>query len=74
MSSWSPDDAMAMERRHIAEGEHRVAQQDALVRRVTKRGNVQLARDAIELLRLMREAVDLSRDRLRDLEERYGNL
>jgi hypothetical protein len=73
MIEWSPDDAIAMERRHIVEGEQRIARQEMLVLRVTERRNDQLIRDAEEVLRLLREWVDLSRARLRYLEERYGN-
>jgi uncharacterized coiled-coil protein SlyX len=60
MSGWSPEDAMAMERRHIVEGENRVARQEALVRRSN------------EVLDLLRESLELSKERLRDLENRYA--
>jgi hypothetical protein len=73
MSNWSPLDAIAMERRHIVEGEQRIAWREILVRQVTERGRDQLIHDAHEVLRLLREAVDLSRERLRDLEDRYGD-
>jgi hypothetical protein len=60
MSDWSPEEAIAMEQRHILEGEKRVARQEALVRRSN------------EVLDLLRESLKLSKERLRDLENRYG--
>jgi hypothetical protein len=71
MSNWSPKDAIAMERHHILEGEQRVARQEMLVLRVTEWGSDQLIHDATELLRLLRESVEISWTRLRDLEDRY---
>jgi hypothetical protein len=71
MRDWSPKDAIALERRHIVEGEQRVARQEMLLRQVTAWGRENLIDDATEVLRLLREAVDLSRVRLRDLEDRY---
>jgi hypothetical protein len=67
MSAWSPDDAIAMERRHILEGERRVAHQEALARKLAEEGNSQLAASADELLILMRKALVLSRSHLRVL-------
>ncbi len=68
MSDWSRDDAIAMERRHIAEGEERIARQEGLLAELLKDGHEQLAQAATELLTLMRETLDFSRERLRDLE------
>ena len=72
MSGWSPEDAIAMERRHILEGEKMVARQEILVRQVVEKRYDRIVHDANEVLRLLRESVDLSRERLRDLEDRYG--
>jgi hypothetical protein len=71
MRDWSPKDAIALERRHIVEGEQQVARQEMLLRQVTAWGRENLIEDATEVLRLLRKAVDLSRARLRDLEDRY---
>ena len=74
MSSWSPADAIAMERRHIIEGEKRVARQEALVLEQIERGHVQNMARFQEVLDLFRESLELSRERLRELELRYGNM
>jgi hypothetical protein len=73
MSSWSPADAIAMERRHIIEGQKRVARQEALVLQQIEKGHVQITARSQELLDLFRQSLELSRERLRDLELRYGN-
>jgi hypothetical protein len=71
MSDWSPETAIAMERRHILEGEKRVSRQEALVGKLVCNGGVhQLAHSANEVLGLLRESLELSRERLRDLDER----
>jgi hypothetical protein len=36
MSDWSPEEAVAMERRHILEGEKRVVREEALVDQLTE--------------------------------------
>ena len=74
MSGWSPEDAIAMERRHILEGEKMVVRQEILVRQVIEKRYDHIVHDANEVLRLLRESVDLSKDRLRDLEHRYGSV
>jgi hypothetical protein len=43
MTGWSREDAIAMERRHVAEGEKRVARQEAIAAEPTSRGHDQLA-------------------------------
>ena len=73
MSCWSPDDAIAMERRHVFEGEERIARQLELVSKLVGKGPDHLAHTADELLVLLRECLELSRMRLRQLECRYGN-
>ena len=72
MSDWSPEKAIAMERRHILDGEKRVSRQEALVGKLIEKGHDQLVRAANEVLGLLRESLELSRERLRDLENRYG--
>ncbi|MPY69884.1 MAG: hypothetical protein GEU92_07350 [Alphaproteobacteria bacterium] len=72
MSDWSPKDAIAMERRHILEGEKRVARQEALVLELREKGRDHLAQRGDEILSLMRESLELSTARLRDLEGRFG--
>ena len=70
MGDWSSETAMAMERRHGLEGEQRIARQETLLRQMTERGHDHLIGEATEVLRLLREMVDFSRARLRDLEAR----
>lgn len=72
MGDWSPGKAIAMERRHILEGEERVARQETLVGKLIENRHDQLVRAANEMLDLLRETVELSKERLRDLEKRYG--
>jgi hypothetical protein len=51
MSDWSPETAIAMERRHILEGEKRVSRQEALVGKLVWNGGVhQLVHSANEVL------------------------
>jgi uncharacterized coiled-coil protein SlyX len=68
MTGWSPEEAIAMERRHILEGEKRIARQETLVDELIGRGRDQLAREANELLDRMREILEFSRKRLLNLE------
>jgi alanine dehydrogenase len=72
MSGWSPGKAIEMERSHIEEGERRVARQEVLVRQLTNRGHDILVREGVGISGLLCESLRLSRDRLRDLESRYG--
>jgi hypothetical protein len=68
MGSRAPDDAIAMERRHLLEGEARVARQRALVDKLTEEGNDQGAENAKDLLRIMLESLEISRTCLLRLE------
>jgi len=72
MSGWSPEKAIEMERTHIERGEGMVARQAALVKRLIDGGHDKLAREATAVLGLLHDSLGLSRDRLRDLESRYG--
>ena len=72
MSKWSPGKAIAMEQRHILEGEKRVARQEALVGKLIENRHDQLVRTANDVLRLLRESLEHSKESLRDLEDRYG--
>jgi hypothetical protein len=73
MSDWSPEKAIAMERRHILEGEKRVSRQEALVEKLVENGGgYQRMHTANEVLGLLRESLDFSRERLRYLEDHYG--
>jgi len=74
MSGWSPADAIAMERRHVREGEKRVARQETLVLQLIEKGHDQIVGRANEVLSLFSESLEVSRERLRDLERRYGNV
>jgi len=72
MNGWSPEDAMAMERRHIVEGKKRVARQEALVRSLIEKRHDRIVPRSKEVLCLLRDSLELSKERLRDLEGRYG--
>jgi hypothetical protein len=72
MSDWSPADAIAMARRHILAGGIRVARQTALRKELIGKGLSPLVLAANELLDLLRESLELSRERLRYLEDHYG--
>jgi hypothetical protein len=72
MADWSPATAIAQERRHVLEGEERVARQEALVKKTVEQGHAELARIAGQMLDALRASLDLSRERLLYLEARYG--
>lgn len=71
MNGWSPEDAIAMERRHILEGEKRVARQEALVKELTEKGHDRIVPRSNEVLGVLRASLELSRERLQELEHRY---
>jgi hypothetical protein len=73
MGSWSPADTIAMELRHLIEGEKRIARQEALVLEQIEKGHNQIVVQANELLVLLRESLELSKERLQDLKRHYGN-
>jgi hypothetical protein len=68
MNDWSREDEIAMERRHILEGEQLLAKQQALIGKLISGGHHGLVETASELLGILRDSVDLSRARLRELE------
>jgi len=72
MSDWSPEKAIAMEKRHIVEGEMRIARQEAIVANLMEKGRGELLTLAEDLLSAFRESVGLSRERLLYLRNRYG--
>jgi hypothetical protein len=72
MNGWSREDGIAMERRHILEGEQLLAKQQALMEKLIAEGHHGLVETASELLGILRESVELSRARLRELEHRRG--
>jgi len=74
MNGWSPEDAMAMERRHIVEGKKRVARQEALVRSLIEKRLDRIVPRSKELLGFLRDSLELSKERLRDLEDRYSKM
>jgi hypothetical protein len=74
MNEWSPAKAIAMEQRHIAEGEMRVTRQEALVAKLIEKGLGECLPLAEDLLSLFLESVERSRERLFELRSRYGNL
>lgn len=67
------EDLVEMERRHIREGEARVARQEEIVNGIGPGWDPDVAARARDLLALFRESVALSKDRLAALErERLG--
>jgi hypothetical protein len=72
MVGWSPQEAIAMERRHILDGEKTVARQTARAWELTAKGYYRSANTANELLDIFQDLLEFSRFRLRDLESRYG--
>ena len=72
MGDWLPEKAIAMERRHILEGEKRVSRQEALVEKLIDSRRDQLVPTANEVLGLLRASLELSKGRVRDFEDRYG--
>ena len=72
MNGWSREDGIAMERRHISEGEQLLAKQQALMEKLIAEGHHGLVETASELLGILRESIELSRARLRELEHRRG--
>jgi hypothetical protein len=62
-----------MEKRHILEGEKRVARQEVLAEELIEKGCGHLVPKCNELLWLLRQSLELSRARLLDLETRYGS-
>jgi hypothetical protein len=73
MGGWSIEDALAMERRHVLEGEKRIARQEALAANLSWKGRDKLAFAANDLLALLRETLELSKTRCRELESQFGN-
>jgi hypothetical protein len=71
MGGFSPEDTKTMERRHILEGEQRIARQETLLKKLMEEGRDHLVQQAIQLLDLFRELQELSRERLQYLEHRY---
>lgn len=68
MARWSIEDAVAMERRHVRAGEKMVTRQERLTNELVGKGRDQLAQPANEVLVVLRESLDLSRDHLSRLE------
>jgi hypothetical protein len=73
MSDFSSQKAIAMEKRHILEGEKRLARQEALMKELIDRGQDHLTGRAGEVLGLLRDSLELSRERLRYLQTQYGD-
>jgi hypothetical protein len=72
MNAWSREDEIAMERRHISEGEQLLAKQQALMEKLIAQGHHGLVETASELLGILRESVELARARLRELEHLHS--
>ena len=62
-----------MERRHVLEGENRIARQLALVVRLNGSRNDRLAKSAVEFLALQHDILNLSMTRLQQLVDQFGN-
>ena len=72
MSDWSPEAAIAMEKRHLIRGEEMIAHQERIISQLTMKGLDEHLPRANDLLNLMRQTLEMTRERLRDLENRYG--
>jgi hypothetical protein len=72
MSRWSCNNAIAMERRHILDGEKRVARQEALMSELVEKEHTQLVPMATDVLDILRQCLEMSKTRLRDLEGHLG--
>ena len=58
------ENPIAMEQRHIVEGEARIAQQKVIVAGLEQRGHEEAAETGRELLHLLRSTLGLARERL----------
>jgi len=72
MNVWSRKDAIAMELRHILEGENRISRQEMLMSELIRKGHDSLLPMADDVLRILRESQEMSWTRLRDLEGHLG--
>jgi hypothetical protein len=68
MSEWSREAAIAMERRHVADGQRRIERQEALIAKLVQKSTTELIPLAAYLLSEFREAVEMSKARLQALE------
>lgn len=73
MEAWSPEKAIAMEERHIVEGEMRVARQEVLVAMLIENGHRRRLTLAEDLLSTFCKSLEISRERLLYLRTQYGN-
>ncbi len=72
MSGWSCQEAIAMERRHIIEGETRVSRQESLISELILNKHDGLMPMATDVLFILRDCLEMSRKRLLDLETHVG--
>lgn len=63
-----PETSIEMEARHVVEGAARVARQEVIVARMDRIGSEPSIANSHELLRLFRETLRLSRERLASLQ------
>jgi hypothetical protein len=68
MTGWSLDEAIAMEKRHILEGETRIARQVQLAGELVEKGYDQSAATANQLLDVFRDIQEIAKCRLQYLE------
>ena len=69
--TFNADEAIEMERRHIREGEARVARQEEIVNRLSQHRGSESELQACELLAEFRHFVEAAKERLADLQRRY---
>ncbi len=69
--TFNADEAIELERRHIREGEARVARQEEIVNRLNLRGAFEAVLRARELLAEHGRFVEGAKERLADLQRRY---
>ncbi|WP_146002722.1 hypothetical protein [Telmatospirillum siberiense] len=72
MSGWSCREAIAMERRHILEGEIKISRQKMIVSELILKKHDRLVPMAMDVLYMLCDSLEMSRTRLLDLESHVG--
>lgn len=70
MTGWDREAAIAMERRHIADGERRIERQQAFIARLVQRGAIDLLPMSTGLLAEFRDLLEMSKARRQTLQSR----
>ena len=73
MGDGVPEDLLALARRHVVEGEKRIARQEATVAKIIASGDRQMALKAEDVLHILQCSLDLARAHLLRLEQDRGH-